>query len=366
MNNTKQFSVETSVAVKHSSNSIRPFVSGKANFGLEQYGMVVADGVKHRDVMGVMGTDKIKTYITGLNEMSPDMQKLKELGATNKEKQEEYEARIKDIRITVARAEREITANFKVNPDDPLIADDKTFWERVETFKSVIPDKFDEKGTRITTYWDTLTIDLDNHGHVLDERDIRDLLLIKAIEAGGFSLIAPSYEAAVASNRHKFYLDKRVNSSKVKVSGRKLRDEAAAQLLKVSKDFNKLFYITKLVSLDSMYYKAGGNVTPADVLYDDCGRFLDGEGSIKSKERAAEKFLEVSKMDMEELILRCMVQDGTTNRYLVYKPDGMIYFMQNNTPIGKTNADCILYLKNPQNSDVYGQLKAMLDKDWKS
>lgn len=358
-----QFALETSVAVKHSDASIRPFVSGRPNFGLERYNMVVADGCRHRVGISVMGIDRIKTYITGLNELSSDMQKLKELGKTDKEKKEEYEAKVLEIRRIVARAERELTANYKVNPDTVTV-DDAEFWQNVLTFSSVVPDKFDEKGVRIPTYWDDIFLELDNHGHVLDARNISDLLLIKAIEAGGFALIAPSYEEAVESGRYKFYLDKRVASSKVKVSGRKTRDQAASELLKLSKDFNKMFYVTKLVSLDSMYYKSGGNVTPGDVLYDDCGKFLDGEGSIKSKEKAAEKFLEVCKMDMEELRLRCMVQDGSASRYISYKADGIMYYLKSNAPIGKTVADAISYLKDPNNADVYKQLAEQCNKDW--
>jgi len=33
--------------ITHSRVSIRPFVSGKANMGLEQYNLVVADGIHH-------------------------------------------------------------------------------------------------------------------------------------------------------------------------------------------------------------------------------------------------------------------------------------------------------------------------------
>lgn len=367
MSNVK-FALEPSIAVKHSSVSIRPFVSGRANFGLERYNMVVADGVKHRCPVTVIGTGRIKEYITGLNEQSIEMKKLAEMARTDKEKKEEYEAAVKEIRTIVARAEREIGGNHKITPEETDIAridiTDSTFWERVETFKSVVPDKFNEQGQRIPTYWDDLSMELDNHGFVLNEGNIHDLVLVKIAEAGGFSLIARSYEEAVESPNCKFYINKRAKAAGIKVGGKKLRDKAGQELLKLEKDASKMFYVTKLVSIDSLYYKAGGNTTPTDILYDDCSRFIEGEGSVKNKEEACNKFISYCKMDMEELRLRCMVQDGTANRYLAYKPDGSIYYLKTSTPIGKTVADCLVFLKDPLNQDIYKMLKDQVEKDW--
>jgi len=365
-----KFALETSVAIKHSSVSIRPFVSGRPNFGLERYNMVVADGVRHKVGISVLGTGNIKTYITGLNEMSPDMQKLKELGAKDAGKKEEYEAKVLEIRKIVARAEREITSNYDVNPDDVESLKSTDFWSKVKTFKSVIPDTFEEDGggikVRKLTYWDDIYLDLDNYGYALDERDIKDLLIIRAIEAGGCALIATSYEEAASTSNYRFYLDKRVDTSAVKVSGKKLRDKAGQELLKLEKDYNKMFYVTKLISMDSLYYRKGGNVTPADILYDDCSKFIDGEGTIKSKEAASTKFLEYCKLDLDELKLRCMIQDGTAMRYLSYKPDGSIYYMATGTPMGKTVAECISLLKDPLSQQVYIQLRDQVEKDWTS
>lgn len=362
---TLKHAIQQSAAIIHSSVSIRPFLSGKSNMGLEKYNLVIADGVKHRVCITVLGTDRIKTYLTGLNEQSQEMLELKKEGESNKDKREEYEARVKEIRQIVARAERELNGNYTVDHEDPNIVNDKDFWNRVKMFHSVIPDQFDEQRKRIATYWDDVTLELDNHGQVLDERDIRDVLLIKIAEAGGFSLIAPSYEVAAENGKFKFYLDKRSKSSAVKVSGRKLRDEAGAALLKLHKgDANKLFYVTKLVSIDSLYYRTGKNHTPLDVFYDDCSRYLDGEGIEKSKEEAARKFIEYCKMEMDELRLRCMVKDGTATKLLSYKPDGSIYYLATGTPMGKTIPECIVFLKDPLNQDIYKGMKDQLEKTW--
>jgi hypothetical protein len=357
--------IQQSAAITHSSVSIRPFLSGKSNMGLEKYNLVIADGVKHRACISVLGVDRIKTYVTGLNEQSQEMLELKKESATNKEKLEEYEAKVKEIRQIVARAERELNGNYTLDHEDPNIVNDKEFWTKVRMFHSVVPDQFDEQRKRISSYWDDITLELDNHGQVLDERDIRDVLLIKIAEAGGFSLIAPSYETAAESGKYKFYLDKRSKSSSIKVSGRKLRDEAGSALLKLYKgDSNKLFYITKLVSLDSLYYRIGKNNTPLDVFYDDCSRYLDGEGIEKSKEEASKKFIEYCKLEMDELRLRCMVKDGTALRMLSYKPDGSIYYIPTGTPMGKTVPECIVFLKDPLNQDIYKALNEDLQKAW--
>ena len=357
---------QLSSAIAHSSVSIRPFVNGKRNMGLEAYDLVVADGVYHKDGVIALGEHSVKTYVTGLNEASSDMVLLRKEGETNPTKMEEYNAKVLDIRRTIARAERELGGNAELDPNDPDILKDKDFWKRVKTFQSVIPDTFDSKGDRIPTYWDSITLKLDNHGQALNpERLVLDLLIMKIAEAGGFAIVAPSLTVAAETNKYKFYLDKREAAAEIQISPKIMRDKAGKELLKMYEgDANKLFYVTKLVSLDSLFYRKGSNSTPLAVLYNDSSRYLDGEGMEKSKTTAATKFLEYCKMDLEELRLRCMIKDATTRQYLSFKADGTIYHNRTSTPIGKNVADCIVYLKDPLNQSVYEMLKEDVEKEW--
>src|SRR4051812_47386521 len=124
-----------SPAIKHAPLSIKPFMKeGTKNMGLERYNMVVHNGIVQTDVPMFRaigeGAYASKTYITNLNEDAPEVQGIKD--------DEERNARIATIRRMVARAERYLASNLKLDPevkDIENIPYDE-FWGKVTTFKS--------------------------------------------------------------------------------------------------------------------------------------------------------------------------------------------------------------------------------------
>jgi hypothetical protein len=171
---------------RNSSISIRPYVdTSVSNMGLERYNMALFEGVAQEESIVYLdptGSGK-RRYVTGLNEFAPEVQMLPI---------DDKEAKIKDIRECVAIIERYF--------GNALEIDDKDFWNKVQTAR---PDNY--------SFWEKITMRLSNDPIFLDPKnDIYDLIKLKAIEAGGFSMIASSLDDVrkKASRGVKFYLDR--------------------------------------------------------------------------------------------------------------------------------------------------------------
>jgi hypothetical protein len=345
--------------------SVKPYLSGLPNAGLEKYDMVVADGAVHKELLGFVERNNIKCYLTGLNEMAPEVQNIKD--------QEKKEAVIRDIRKTVVFLENSLASNFTITEKDIDEYDDKgktigklssTFWSKVTTFISQGPDKKEANGTRIPTYWDSVEIKCSNSPIYLDPKNPHDVVLLYAIKAGGFAIVAPSLEAAKhASESPKFYLDKEEETAGVKTELKKLRNQAGAELQRLfDKDQNKLFYVTKLCAINSLSYR---KTTPNDIMYDDCDKYINGETVDKNKKMTAEKFLEYAKSELASLRVQAIVRDATEMHLLTYKQDGQLYYNKTGTPMGKGVLDVVLFLQNPLNNDVLTHISEEVEEEWK-
>jgi len=381
--------------------SIRPFISGLPNAGLEKYDMVIADGAQHKELLGLIEQNGIKRYLTGLNELAPEVQNI-----SDKEKKE---AKIRDIRKTVVFLENTIAGNFNITNDDidefaetdemvdvqdgtenveDEVTHEKTirpkmvkkpsgrkvmratgklsnqFWGKVTMFISQGPDRYDDKKERIPTYWDNVEAKCSNQPIYLDPKNPHDLIMIYGIAAGGFTTIAPSLEAArTASDVPKFYLDNEEQTAGIKTELKKLRNKAGTELQKMfDRDSDKLFYVTKICSPNSMGYRKN---TSLDILYDDCDKYINGETVDKNKKLTAEKFLELSKTPTAELRVQAIVRDATEMQLLTYKQDGQLYFNKNNSPMGKGILDVVAFLKNPLNGDILATITSEVEDEWK-
>jgi len=323
---------------KRSAIAIRPyFDAAKSNMGLEKYGLSLFDGTVHEEQLACLEINGIKRYVTGLNEFAPDVKKLNP---------EEQEAKIRQIRMIVSQLEKELAANV-IDPKD------EQFWNKVKLLK---PDN-DE-------FWGRIRIVCGNEPLFLDpEKDPYDLIKLYAIEAGGFSIVSKSYEdARRAPVPPKFYLDKLEETVSTKTEVKKLRNKALSELQKLfDKNTNKLFYIAKVVDINSTQYKKS---TPHDILYDNMDKYINGETVETNKKKTAERFLDVVSLDMETLKLRAMVKDATYYKIIAPRGDGFIYHMQSGTMLGKTPADVVEYLKNPLNEQILVDVQAKVEKTW--
>lgn len=331
--------VSSAETAKAGGISIKPFFDpNKQNMGLEKYGLALFDGIFHEEQLACLEKNGQKIWVTGLNEFAASVKNIPN--------QEDREAKIKDIRKTVSQLERELASNV-VDPNDP------EFWNKVKLLR---PDNHE--------FWEKITIRCGNEPVILDpNKEPYDLIKIYAIEAGGFSLIAKSYEEARSrAVSPKFFLDKYTETVSTKTELTKIRNKALSELIKLfDKNQNKLFLIAKVVDGNSVQYKKS---TPNDVVYDNMDRFITGQGVEKSIKRAAQQFLDACSMSMEELKIKAIVKDSTYYKFIQLKADGFIYHTDTSALMGRNVADCIEYLKNPLHDSVLLDLTTKVEKYW--
>lgn len=323
---------------KNSSIAVRPFVDNvSANMGLEKYNMVLFEGVFHEEQLACLENNGVKRYVTGLNEFAPEIKMLEE---------DEREAAIKQIRMTVAQLEKELASNI-------IDVNDTDFWNKVKLLR---PDN-DE-------FWGKIVMRFGNEPIYLDPTtDPYDLIKLRAIEAGGFSTVARSLEQARTSPvPFKFYLDKFEETASIRTEVKKMRNKALAELQKLfDKNTNKLFYVCKVVDGNSTQYKKS---TPSDIMYDNMDKYINGESVEKDKRKTAQRFLEIAGYDMETLKLRAMVKDANFYKIIATRGDGFIYHMKSNSMMGKNASDVVEYLKNPLNEEVLTDITKNVEKYW--
>jgi hypothetical protein len=331
--------VETPTQSKNASIFVRTFVrKDKQNMGLEKWDMALFDGIHHSEQLAAIERNGIKRYLTGLNEFAPEIKLIAD--------PEVKAAKIKEIRATVAQLEKDLAANI-VNPDD------EEFWNKIKLLK---PDN--------SELWDKIEMKCGNTPVPLNpEHDSYDLIKVFAIEAGGFPMIAKSYEDAMkAPVSPKFYLDKQIDTISHKTEYTKIKNKALAELQKLfDKNQNKLFYVAKVLDANSAQYKRS---TPNDIIYANMDSYIVATSTDKNMRKAAQGFLDISSLDMETLKLRAVVKDATFYKFIALRPDGFIYDMETSSMMGRTPSECVEYLKNPLNEAVLTTLMGKTEKYW--
>ena len=334
-----KFTMVETISRKKTKLAIRPFIdTNSGNMGLEEYGLALYDGVKHHEQLACLEANGVMRYLTGLNEFAPEIKFLPT---------EEREARVKQIRETVSELEKELASNI-IDPED------KDFWNQVKMLK---PDN--------SEFWNKIEIKCGNDPVFLDLTQPFDRIKYLAIEAGGFSIVAKSYEDARSRPiPPKFYLDKEEETSMIRTEYKKMRNKALAELQKLyDKNSTKLFYIAKIVDGNSAQYR---KATPLDVLYENMDRHINGEGSESNKERSAKSFIDAANLDMETLKIKSIVRDSSFFKYIINKADGYIYHAKTGTMLGRNVSDVVEYLKNPLHEDILNDLNSSVEKIWQS
>lgn len=317
--------------------AIRPYFTNRPNMGLEKYKQVLFDGVAHKlfiwDKEDISGSGRYR-FITGLNELAPELENLPE---------DKKKDTIKQIRTKVAFLEGALASN-------KLDIKSSTFLKDV---KMVRPEN--------TDFWKTISVSPSNDPIYLDPTLPEDLIIICAIEAGGFGDIAPSLEAAKKSNSSfKFYLDKYEDTAKENASLGIKEDKAKAVLIDLyDNNVDKLFYVCKAIDPNSVQYKKS---TPKDVLYGSARSFIESKEGGPRKD-SIKKFTEIAQLDMETLKLRALIKDASFYSYLTVKL-GQIYEAGGEIPLGQDVADVVEFLKNPLNSSILQRLLERVEKNW--
>jgi len=340
MESTSFTMVETGKgSVKKTSIAIRPFFdSTSSNMGLEEYGMTLFDGVTHTEQLACLENNGVVRYLTGLNEFAPEIRLMDP---------ETKEAKVRQIREAVAELEKELAANV-------IEVEDTQFWNKVKLLK---PDNAD--------FWNKIFLSCGNEPVYLSTLDPYDRIKLYAIEAGGFSIVAKSYDDARSKSvPPKFYLDKEEETVMIRTEYKKMRNKALSELQKLfDKNSTKLFYIAKVVDINSTQYRKS---TPNDLIYENMDMYINGEGGESNKERAAKSFMEAANTDMETLKIKSIVRDSVFFKYIINKADGYIYHSKSNALLGRNVSDVVEYLKNPLNEDILKDLNIACEKYWNS
>ena len=316
--------------------AIKPyFDANQDNMGLEKYNMTLFDGVWHHETIACHERNGIARYITGLNEFAPEVKKLAP---------KERKVKVKQIREAVIQLEKELAANV-------IDIEDKDFWNKVQVLR---PDNH--------KFWEKISLKVGNEPIYLDPSiDPYDLIKLYAIEAGGFSIIAKSLEAA-KSSKSRFYLDRTKATANTRTGVTKTKNKALASLQGLyDTDTTKLLYVAKVVDANSTQYIKG---TPIDVLYENMDNYINGLGVDKSIKRAAENFIKVSNSSMEDLKIRAMIKDAITYNLMTTKSDGYIYDKYSGSKLGVRPLEVLDYLKNPKNDETLQRYIEEVEELW--
>jgi hypothetical protein len=319
--------------------SIKPYVNpNKSNMGLEKYHYVVHPGTHQNVPMTCIMYRGKKRYLNGLDEYAPEVKSI-----TDKE---EKAARIHEIRTIVAELELEKTFNT-------IDINDKDFWNKVETFR---PDN--------SEVWAKMAIECGNNDIYLNPGKNTDhLLMVLAIEAGGYPDIAKSFDDVKSSRREiKWYLDKQSDTVETRATSSKIKNKALAKLDEISEVSSmKLFFIIKLIMKNSIQYKAS---TLPNIIYDDLDGFINGENFEPVIKKAANQFMALAELELKELKIRAIIKDANMYNYLIPKGDGLIYTADSNIMLGRNVSDVYEKLTNPLNEDALMSLIEKVEKRW--
>ena len=248
--------------------------------------------------------------------------------------------------MVVSFLEKQLASNV-------IKTDDEDFWDKVQLLK---PNNHQ--------FWRKISLRCGNEPLYLDPlNEAYDLIKFMAIEAGGFDLIAKSYDDALALPRPpKFFLDKETFTVSSRTTYKKLKNKAIGELDKLySKNPKKLLYVTKVIDATSASYTVS---TPIDILYDLLDEYIAGNGNESSRTKAAERFIETAQSDMETLKLRALVKDASFYNIISLKADGMLYHNPTSTMLGRNVSDVVQYLKNPLNEDVLINLLREIEEEY--
>lgn len=325
--------------IKKTILKILPYIDANTdNMGLTKHKMVLHDGANHLEQLTCLEVNGTRRYLTGLNEFAPEIELLAD--------EDKKHALITEIRKNVIFLEKALGANV-------VAIDDEKFWEKVKT---VHPSNH--------AFWDNVFISPSNEPVFLDPTKPDDLIKICAIKAGGFSIVAKSFEdARMAATPPKFYLDEATDTAVSKNEETKLKNKAVTALQNLDeKDHKKMFYVVKNIDNNSAQYKNG---TSMEIIYNNLNAFITGNGSEVSVKKAAQRFLNICKLPLDDLKINAVVSDANFYRYIVQKGDGLLYHNQTNSMVGRNAVECLEYFKNTLNSKIWDAVRTEVEAHWK-
>ena len=285
--------------------SIEPYFDPEVpNMGFERYGMSTAPGSETTEYIS---KDVNGRYITGIDENSPSVIYI--------EDKDEREATIKSIKDTVMKLEKV----FGIGALD----------------------------ARNDQMWNGFHLKLTHRGKDLNPQDPRDEIIIRAIEAGGFTSIAPSLEKAKESGSYKYYLHHINVDAELKVERKRQVAKAKGELSKLdADDSHKMRLIAKLLLPANNEFRPS---TPQGIIFDKLDQFIEGVTQRDNKKATVKTFLDAVKVDKKSLAIQTLVKDALYFFIITKESDGFFYNKETESRLGKNEKEIIKYFEDPTN-----------------
>lgn len=319
--------------------SIKVYLDGKSyRMGLSRYNEVLIPGAFWEEPLTCLEVNNQKRYLTGLDEFAPEITRISD--------PEKKKAVIKSIREKVAFLERSLVANV-VDVNDP------EFWNKVQVVK---PSNHD--------FWKEIKVRTSNEPVFLDAENPNDLIILCAIEAGGFTSIGKSYDdARLASIAPNWYLDKDIDTASTKNELTKLKNKAKGSLEKLhEKESKRLFYIIKNVDPKPYQYTLS---TSNEVIYSVLDEYIEGKNGQENAKRASIRFNQLSTMPLGELKVRAVIADATFYKMILAKADGKIYHVKSDKMLGGNIEEVVEFYMNQLNATSWQTLHDEVEARWK-
>lgn len=315
--------------------SVKVFVDPETdNMGLQDQGYVLFPKAVQSEPLAYVTSNGIKRYLTGLDEFAPEVQSLPD---------DTKKAKITEIRKIVADLEKRQNMNV-------IDINDKDFWNKVKTFR---PDN--------ESYYRTFRLRYTNDDKTLfPEEDIVDLCMFYAIQAGGFPMCGKNFEDAQVNGK-RWYLGIERDDVKADVSLTKRKNAALAKLVALYDDkAAELLYLAKVLDPAAANFKKS---TFPDTLYKAIDDFINGKSSVTKISKAVELFEEAVSYNKAEMFCRAVLKDAIYFREVVVVDQN--YMIQKKSVIlGKNFEDCVQYLMNQLNGEVFEDLHELILKNY--
>lgn len=330
--------VKERVIIRKKFPTIRPYIDGKSeNMGLAKYGEVVVPGTYWDEALTCLESNGVKRYLTGLDEFAPEVRSIVD--------PEKKKAVIKNIREKVAFLEKALASNV-------IDSSDESFWSKVTIVR---PNNHE--------FWKEITLRLGNDPVFLDPEDPNQLILLSAVEAGGFQAVAKSFDdARFAAVAPKWYLDKETDTAISNNELRKIKNKAKSLLEKLfEKDSRKMFYLVKNIDSKPHQYVLS---TSNEVLYATLDDYIEGRGADNAK-KASTRFVQYASMPLAELKIRAAIADGSFYQLIIRKPDGKLYHKKTDKMLGDNVEELVEYFKNSLNAQTWEDFLEEVESRWK-
>jgi len=198
-------------------------------------------------------------------------------------------------------------------------------------------------------FWQTYTVDIpSDEDKTLNKLNPRDVIAYHVLTANGY--VAPTQDKAGEPRYRdaKYFAFSTEVDNKDRVSTRKIKDQARAELFKISEKKDTMKTIGEYLE-GPKYTKNLGT----DTLYAMLSDYLD-----ENKDDAVEKFLKACNKDMAELQFKIIVDKAVRTKIIKYKDK---YYQRGQVTLGRTIEELYSNLSLPEFAAEYLSIKEEIE-----